>query len=113
MRVRHGHESQRSRIQAVEMSYLRGACGLNMMDDKNNEGVYGKFVMSLESDGINCGVVEEVKCSNLRWSGHLERMEGDELTKRIYKSGVDAVGVKRRPTIKWEDNVRILEGEWG
>ncbi len=30
------NECQRSRIQAVEMSDLRGACGLNTIDDESN-----------------------------------------------------------------------------
>ncbi len=34
------NEGQRSRIQAVEMSYLRGACGLNRMDSESNERVF-------------------------------------------------------------------------
>ncbi len=32
-------ESQRSRVQAVEMSYLRSACGVSRMDRMNNECV--------------------------------------------------------------------------
>ncbi len=35
----------------------------------------------------------------------MERMGGDEFTKKIYMSGVDAVGVRGRPPIKWEDGV--------
>ncbi len=46
-----------------------------------------------------------VKCSTLRWFGHLERMEGEEITGRIYMSGVDAVGVRATPPMKWEDSV--------
>ncbi len=36
-------QSQRSKIQAVEMNYLRGGCGVNKMDGKSNENVYRKF----------------------------------------------------------------------
>ncbi len=39
------NEGQGSRIQAVEMSYLRGACGLNRMDGKS---VNEKFGMSFK-----------------------------------------------------------------
>ena len=56
---------------------------------------------------MNCGVVEVVKCNTLRWFGHLERMGENEMTRRIYKGGVDAVGVRGRPPVKWED--RLLE----
>jgi len=37
----------------------------------------------------------------------LERMGKSEMTRRIYKGGVDAAGVRGRPPIKWED--RLLE----
>lgn len=35
----------------------------------------------------------------------LETFKGDELTKRVYESGVNAVGVRGRPPIKIEDRV--------
>ncbi len=40
------NEGQRPTIQAVEMSYLRGDCGLNSKDGESNKSVYGKFGMS-------------------------------------------------------------------
>ncbi len=42
------NEDQRCMMQAVQMSYLRGACGLNRMDDESNESVCGKFGMSFK-----------------------------------------------------------------
>ncbi len=42
------NEGQRLRIQGVEMSYLRGACGLTNMDGASNESVYRKFDVFLE-----------------------------------------------------------------
>ncbi len=32
----------RFKIQAVEISYLRGGCGVNRMDGESNENVYRK-----------------------------------------------------------------------
>ncbi len=55
------NESQRSRVQAVEMSYLRSACGVSRMDGMRNESVYERFGMCHVGEGKNCGVVEEVK----------------------------------------------------
>ncbi len=37
--------SKKKKKRAVEMSYLRGACGLNRMDSESNESVCGKFGM--------------------------------------------------------------------
>ncbi len=96
------------------MSYLRGACGLNRMDSESNVSVYGKFGMSVKSEGMNCGVMEVVKRSTLRWFRHLERMWEDELTKRIYKSGKGYCGRERKTPYKMRgQSVGILEGQGG
>ncbi len=55
------NESQRSRVQAVEMSYLRSACGVNRMDGMSNESVYEHFGMCHVGEGKKYGVVDEVK----------------------------------------------------
>ncbi len=75
------------------------------MDGESNENVYRKFGMSSRGEGMSCGVVEMVKRSTLRWFGHLERMDERELTKRIYRSKIDAGNVRGQPPIKWEDGV--------
>ncbi len=64
------HKCQRSKIQAVEMSYLRSGC-VNRMEGENIESEYRRFGIS----GMSCEVVEVVKSSTLRWFGHLERMD--------------------------------------
>ncbi len=69
------NQSQRTKIQTVDMSYLRGGCGVNRMDGESNENIYRKFGMSSRGEGTSCGVVELVKCSTLRWFGHLEKMD--------------------------------------
>ncbi len=52
------NKSQKSRIQAVEMSYLRGACGVSRVNGESNENVNGKFIMSSKGEGMSpvvCG----------------------------------------------------------
>lgn len=66
------------------------------MNSGNIESVSGKFYMSSKREGMNHGVMEMVKCSNLRWSGHIKRMDESEVT-RICKSKVDARGVRKDP----------------
>ena len=107
------NESQRSRIQAVEMSFLRGACGIGRMDGESNERVYGRFGMSSKGEGMKCGVVELVKRNTLRWFGHIERMDESVMTKRLYKSSIEGVGVRGRPPVKWEDRVQEYVRERG
>ncbi len=84
---------------------MRGGCGVNRMDGESSENVYRKFGMSSRGEGMICGVVEMMKRSTLRWFGHLERMYERELTKRIYRSKIDAGNVRGRPSVKWEDRV--------
>ncbi len=66
------NESQRYRVQAVEMSYLRSACGVSRMDGMNNGNVYEHFGMCHVGEGKKCGVVEEVTrqtyCGLATWS---------------------------------------------
>ncbi len=65
--------AQQSRIQAVEMNYMLGACGVSRWDGKSNEDTYGRFGMS-EAVGMDCRVVEWVKRSTLRLYGHVMRI---------------------------------------
>ncbi len=45
------NESQRFRVQAVEMSYLRNACGVSRMDGMSNEIVYEHFGIGHGGEG--------------------------------------------------------------
>ncbi len=101
-----GHGTQQSRVLAVEMSYLRGACGLSRWDGLSNESMRGR------GSGVECGVVEWVKRSTLRWFGHIERM-GNEEFKKVYLSSVEGTNRRGRPLVKWEDRVRGYVSERG
>ncbi len=59
-KMRTGNENQRSRIQAVEMSFLRRACGARRIDSESNESVYNKYGMSSKDVGMKCGKTERV-----------------------------------------------------
>ncbi len=70
-------------MQAVEISYLRSACGVSKMGGMSNESVYEHFGMCHVGKGKKCGVVEEVKRQTLKWFGHMERMEEGKMTRRV------------------------------
>ncbi len=61
--------AQESRVRAVEMSYLRGACGVTKSEGSSNESVYERCGMGTCANGVKCGVVEWVKRNTLRWFG--------------------------------------------
>ncbi len=49
--------AQHLRVYAVEMSYLRGACGVSRWDGLSNESVYERCGMRRRGSGVGCGVV--------------------------------------------------------
>ncbi len=55
--------------------------------------------------GVECGVVEWVKRSILRWFGHIERMGNEEFLK-VYLSSVEGSNRWGRPLARWDDRVR-------
>ena len=92
---------QQSRVRAVEMSYLRGACGVSRWDGLSNERVW------------KWGVVEWVKRSTLRWFGHIERMGNEEFVKKMHLSSVEGTNRRGRSPLRWEDRVKEYVSERG
>ncbi len=74
------------------MSYLRGACGVSRWDRESNEDMYRRFGMSEAAVGVECGVVEWVKRSTLRWYDHIMRMNECNFTKRVHDSTIEGRG---------------------
>ncbi len=62
------NKCQRSKIQAVEMSFLRGGCSVNRMDGECNGNAFflEDLVCLVGGEGMSCRVVEVVKHSTLR-----------------------------------------------
>ena len=98
------NEAQQSKIRAVEMDYLRGACGVTRLERESNERIYNRYGMSERGVGMECGVIEWVKRNTLRWFGHVGRMQGG-VCKEVYESGVRGGGVRGRPPVKWINRV--------
>ncbi len=57
--------AQQSRVHAVEMSYLRGVCGVTRWDGVSNENVYERCDVIVCGSGVGCGVMKWVKRSAL------------------------------------------------
>ncbi len=90
------------RVCTVEMSYLRGACGVTRWDGESNE----RCGMGSHADGVNCRVVEWVKRNTLRWFGHIERMGSEEFMKKMYVSESVGPSSRGRPPGRWRDRVK-------
>ncbi len=52
------NRAQQSRVCAVEMSYMRGGCGVTRWEGESNESKYERCSMVASSSEVKCGVVE-------------------------------------------------------
>ena len=98
-------EEDLAKVRAVEMSYLRMASGVNLLDGLSNSEVYASFGMEEQAVGIDCGVAEWIKRSTLRWYGHVQRMDEDRMLRKIYGSQVSGTASCGRPPMVWEKKV--------
>ena len=55
------NRTQLLRVRGVEMSYLRGACGVTRWECESNESVYERCGMRPCANEVKCGVVEWVE----------------------------------------------------
>ncbi len=100
------NRAQQSRVRAVEMSYLRGACRITRWDGVSNESMYESCGMGSRANGVNCGVMEWVKRNTLRWLGHIERMGSKEFVKKAYMSESVGLNSRGRPLGRWRDKLK-------
>ncbi len=49
----------------------------------------------------------------MRWFGHIERMENEELVKKMYLNSVEGFSRRRRPLWRWQDRVQEYLSERG
>ncbi len=60
---------QQTRIRTVDMSYIRGACGVSRWDKESNENMYERFCMGVTAKGVDCsGGVGEAWCAEMVWT---------------------------------------------
>ena len=76
-----------------------------MWHNKTEFGKYERVSMERRGEGIKCGVEEWVKRNTPRWFGHVERMQKEDLAKRVYNSETEGTGVRGSPPVRWMSRV--------
>ena len=84
--------SREEETECDRMKFLRSMCGVTCMDRVRNEEVHRTDVMK--------GLAERAKQRVLRWFGHVDKKEEEQLVKKIV--GSDATGVRPREDLEWE-----------
>ena len=90
---------ERRKVEAVEMSCLRSICGVRRMDRIANVEIRRRC-------GKTVGVGERMDQGVLRWFGHVERMEGERLVRRVYDSDARGMRGRGRPRKCWIDGTK-------
>ena len=87
------------KVEALEMSCLRSICRLRRIDKIPNREI-------LERCKKEVRVGEKMSRALLRWYGHVERMEENRLTRRVYEAKVEGRRDRGRPRRRWKECVR-------
>ena len=90
---------ERNKLDVSEMKCLRSMCRVTKMDRVRNEVVR-------ERVGVTESLSKRVDRKVFKWFGHVERMGGERMTKRVYVSEVEGERGRGRPPFRWRDGVR-------
>ncbi|XP_047986492.1 uncharacterized protein LOC125226544 [Leguminivora glycinivorella] len=88
------HEQQ---LHTNEMKMLRWAGGVTRLDKVRNDYVRGSFKVA--------PIVEKVKESRLRWYGHIQRREDDDVVKKVLNIPKSTRG-RGKPPATWWNNIK-------
>ena len=107
------NRAQQSRVHAVEITYLIGACGMTRWEGESNETVYERCGMGTCANRVKCIIVKWLKNNTERLFRHLERKKV-KFVKKVYVSKTE--DPRRRAVVRWKGRVeeymheRIADG---
>lgn len=78
-----------SKIRSVETSYLRGVGRITQKDGLRNVDLGDQC-------GVEGHVLRSIRRNTLRWFGHIEKMDDERLTKKVYESEGEVQGERGR-----------------
>ena len=100
-------DEDRSKLNVMEMNCLRNMCGVSRREHVTNEEVRRRV-------GLDRTLADRADEKVLSWFGHVERMSGERLTKRVYKSSVEGSRRRGAPPKGWMSCVKgVLEKKRG
>ena len=99
-------QAERNRLDVMEMMCLRSMCGVTRRDRVENVEVRRRV-------GVDRSMAVRAEERVLSWFGHMERMSGERLTKRVYESEVGGARRRGRPPKGWMNGVKDALKERG
>ena len=99
-------KEERRKLNVMEMNCLRNMCGVSRREHVRNEEVRRRV-------GVEREMAERVDERVLNWFGHVERMEGERLTKRVYEASVEGARGRGAPPKGWMSGLKEILGNRG
>jgi hypothetical protein len=94
------NKKHKSKIQTMEMRFLRKVVGKTRRDKIRNETIRGNLgVPPLQT---------EIEEPQLRWAGHVLRMGGDRIARKVLEAKAQGGSPMRRPRQTWEEQMSIV-----
>ena len=89
--------NERQKLNVFEMKCLRSMTGVSRLDRVRNE-------VARARTGVRSELAARVM-NVLRWFGHVERMDNEQLLKKVMNVKVDGRSARGRPRFGWMDEV--------
>ena len=87
------------------MKCLRSMTGVSQLDRVRNEVLRART-------GVRRELAARVDMNVLRWFGHVERMDNEQLLKKVMNAKVDGRSARGRPRFGWMDKVKRALNDW-
>ena len=98
--------AERRKVNVLEIKCMRSLVGVSRMDRVRNEEVHRRA-------GIERELANRADQRVLRWFGHVERMDGYRMARRVLMAEVSGGRVRGRPSLGWMDGVKVALGNRG
>ena len=87
------------RLLATEMEFWRRSCGITRMDRVRSERI-------IEMMKVEYRITDAIQEKQLRWYGHLERMEDSRIPKKVWEWMPERRRKKGRPRFEWKRQIK-------
>ncbi|XP_030748221.1 uncharacterized protein LOC115876551 [Sitophilus oryzae] len=84
--------------EATEMDFWRRAAGKSILDRVRNERIQNVM-------GVKHRISEDIKINQLRWYGHVQRMEENRIPKKILNWTPKGKRKRGRPRRSWREGI--------
>ena len=95
-----------AKLNSTEMDFWRRSARLSRKDNIRNTIIKQKM-------NVTRSLLDNINTKQLKWYGHVQRMEEGRLTKQAMKWNPPGRRKRGRPKLTWAEGIRGLMGEKG